>query len=587
MKIQILKVPKWHSRKIRHEAARAREAFEALSPEEQTAIMQRAAQEEAMQQQAMQEQAMAQQQAQPSPEEIAMAQQQEAQMEQPEIVEGQPMMAEGGHLFDKGGSKKNVGKWKSDKENHWDVFTKPGLKRYIESIRQRLAMAPDDEAKAAIRKEAMNELNSLQQSYYDYVREGANNPTHGYSEKILNHQKLFDRLFGNTGFYTKDDNGNIKNLIAEAINLPKGAATDDKPDSWFDGYNGPRTSIRNFGNTAYGDDAYYKDLVDAFADLGLTYAPNDNWKDDNGTLYGLSIPEIEAAKEAAESAPKAWDWNTGSWIDRPTEAAPEQKVVTTTTPAPQTTGEETDVVPKHRAEWPRYAGLFGPTVGLGLMATGVGKPDYSSLEAALEGSGDVALADYQPLGDYLTYRPMDIWYEQNALNAQARATDRALSNTVSPSKAASILANSYNSQIASGDLYRKALEYNDALRERTASFNRGTNQFNAEAYNRNSQFNADARNRARQYKNSLALQAAEERLNRDAGWYNSLYGNVAGLFKGIGDLGRENYQMNRIAEMAARGDFGTATDETYGFEKVLQKKKACGGKMKNRRRLKL
>ena len=73
----------------------------------------------------------------------------------------------------------------------------------------------------------------------------------------------------------------------------------------------------------------------------------------------------------------------------------------------------------------------------------------------------------------------------------------------------------------------------------------------------------------------------------DAGWYNSLYGNISGLFKGLGDIGTENFRMNRVAEMAARGDFGSATDETYGFEPYLKKgkKKAKGGKVNKKRGL--
>ena len=85
----------------------------------------------------------------------------------------------------------------------------------------------------------------------------------------------------------------------------------------------------------------------------------------------------------------------------------------------------------------------------------------------------------------------------------------------------------------------------------------------------------------------MKLHAAVQKMDADAGWYNSLYGNISGLFKGLGDIGTENYRMNRIAEMAARGDFGTATDETYGFGHVLKsgKKKSKGGKMNKKRGL--
>lgn len=569
------------------EAERAKAAFEALSPEEQTAVMQQVAQQEAAREnlaaQAMTEQNLtggAQSGAQNNPEE--MIEEQPTGDTMGTVATEQPVMAEGGKLFKEGGDKKkNVGTWKDDKENHWDVFTKPGLKAYIESIKQRLAMAPDDATKDAIRKEAMNELNSLQQSYFSHVLPDAGKEKYDYSEDIKNHQLLFDKLYGNTGFYSTDDNGNVRNLIADAINLPNGAATEDKPEHWADGYNGRRTSIRNFGSTEYGDDKYYKDLVDEFAQLGLTYAPNENWKYGDNQLYALSMPEATAAKA---TEPKVWDWNTGDWVDK---VEPEGKAPGTVTKVGTSTVEEEKEkqTPKQRPDWMRYAGLFGPAAGLGLMAAGVGKPDYSDLDAAISGSGNVALADYKPLGNYLTYRPMDIWFEQNRMDANARATDRAIANNAAPigTKMAGLLASGYNNQIASGELYRKALEYNDEKRKQVAEFNRGTDMFNAEAYNRTSQFNAGARNDAYNRSINARLHGAQQKLNSDAGWYNGLYGNVAGLFRGLGDLGRENAQWNMISKVAA--DTTNLGDSNTSDIYLKKKKKSQGGKVRRKKGL--
>ena len=175
------------------------------------------------------------------------------------------------------------------------------------------------------------------------------------------------------------------------------------------------------------------------------------------------------------------------------------------------------------------------------------------------------LGDYMPIGNYLRYTPMDIWAEQNRMHSNARAADRAVLNSgaVQGSKMAGILANEYNNQVASGDLYRKALEYNDALRERTAAFNKDTDKFNADAYNRLSLQNAEIRNRDAQMKAQLGMQAASQKLDADAGWYNGIYGNVGGIFKGLSDIGRENAQHNMIAEMAANGILGKMSPKTH------------------------
>lgn len=247
-----------------------------------------------------------------------------------------------------------------------------------------------------------------------------------------------------------------------------------------------------------------------------------------------------------------------------------------------------EITPKHKNEKLRYAGLFGPLVGLGMQAMGIGKPDYSRMDAAIEAaSGSPALASYKPIGNYLTYTPMDIWYEQNRMDANSRATDRAILNNASPigTKMAGLLANGYNSQIADGDLYRKALEYNDAKRQKVAEFNRSTDMYNTDAFTKTSATNAEIANRQRQFKAQMQMDAARQRMAADAAWNQGIYGNVSGLFKGISDLGRENAQHNMIADMAADGIFGVMTPKSNTGRKVVTTKKSCGGKIKRKRGL--
>lgn len=333
----------------------------------------------------------------------------------------------------------------------------------------------------------------------------------------------------------------------------------------------------------------------------------DNWRDmyqsaRTDGLYGIQhyIPEMTELQRGSQAQNLLWNEETQSWDPIVGDVNPAYKSAGNFTwqdpqnnntlnyytdptavaeePADAAKPEEVNnpagnnnLAPKHRAEWLRYAGLFGPAVGLGMMAAGIGRPDIAQLDAAVAGAGDVNTADWKPLGNYLTYRPLDIWFEQNRLNANARATERGILNSGvnQGSKMAGLLAAGYNDQIASGNLFRQAQEYNDNLRKQVAEFNRGTDQFNSEQYGATSRFNADAYNNARRANAQLRLQAAAQKMDADAGWYNSLYGNIAGLFKGIGDIGTENFRMNRIGEMAARGDFGTVTDETYGFEPYL------------------
>jgi hypothetical protein len=253
-------------------------------------------------------------------------------------------------------------------------------------------------------------------------------------------------------------------------------------------------------------------------------------------------------------------------------------------------GDDWDVEPIHRNDKLRYAGLFGPAVGLGMQLAGIGRPDTSGLDAAVNMSrGAGHLADYQPIGDYMRYQPLDRLFYANQLQANARATDRNLMNTSGGNRGAAmagLLANNYNTNNNLGNLWRQAEEYNLAQREKVAAFNKDTNKFNAEAYNRNSRFNADALNRQGQYSAQLAMQAAREKMDADAAWNQGIYGNVAGLFKGIGDLGRENAQHNMIADMAATGIFGTIKNQPIGngYIRVVPRNEAAkGGKINKKK----
>jgi hypothetical protein len=573
--------------KQKMEAERAREAFEALSDKEKVALIQQAAQQEqAAQQQAMQEQAMAEQQ---------MMQETSAQQHgapiadamgtvatgQPEVMGEQPMMAEGGKINTFAGTQKgsnqmrNAGTWKEgNSSSNWNTYTRGGLRDYLENIVKRIQMAPDEKTANEIRQEAINTVAGIQQAYAKAYQNDLTPVSESDAVKTL--QTAFQNAGGNKYFGS----------IADNINLPTGHNTPDtEAGGWIDSLWGPRTSIRNWGSTEYGDADYYKDIADLAQQAGMVYAPNAEWTYGDNTLYGLSIPEVATAPIVAEKPGYVPVWQGGA-AGTASQTAPE--VV-----KKPNDEDEWEVTPNYKNDKLRYAGLFGPAVGLGMQMMGIGRPDTSGLQGVVDAYSrqGAALADYKPIGNYLRYQPLDRMYYANQMQANARATDRALMNSSGANTgaaAAGLLANSYNSQIGLGNLYRQAEEYNDNLKKQVAEFNRGTDQFNSEAYNRTSLQNAETRNRNRQMNAQLGMQAAQAKMDADAGWYNGIYGNVAGLFKGIGDLGRENAQHNMIAEMAADGIFGTMSPRTNtgrrGKYLTFTKKSAAkGGKINKKK----
>lgn len=242
-------------------------------------------------------------------------------------------------------------------------------------------------------------------------------------------------------------------------------------------------------------------------------------------------------------------------------------------------GKDKDSPVKQRNENFRYAPILGNLAALGLMAGEVGRPDHSRQKAVADIFDNISLSSYTPVGGHLTYKPMDIWYAQNRLDANTRATDRAIANSSSPNKIAGLLASGYNSQIASGDLFRKALEYNDALKQQVAKHNLGIDTYNSEAASKTSQFNASASNAAKQAKASMLYNALTDELESDASWYQSLYGNIDNLFGNLGAVGKENVYWNQAKALAKDGYTNLGNSETgkyYGIN-------AEGGKLKRKK----
>lgn len=627
--------------KAEMEAQRAKEAFEALSPEEQTAVMQQVAQQEqAQQQQAMAEQAQMQQL---SPEELAMAEQQQSQQEFNLGAEPEQFCGGGGiNRFDNGGkaytrmlnslgfhTQKEFDDWAKENGIEFGDLWKDTPNTLNNDILRKLWS--NEKFKEALRKNNPVLAHAFEEKGYDF---GAYTPEGTDKATIQSISKGNWKTTNGKGWRGSED-------------LAFKQATEGMTDAEIDALTTEQLAERMRKTEAYqntnkwlqnGDNAlmYLNTLLNdpdtpqVAKDYAAKFVKDGKWKEDfnydyatvfgsngkgvretNPGTYWHTAMEANRGNQAANfvinedgsiepilgEVPTDWtaagnySWATPendiayNYYRRPAAAAP----VAPEPETPVTPDDNTDetVAPRHRAEWPRYAGLFGPAVGLGMMAAGIGRPDTASIDAAVEGAGDVRFADYKPLGNYLTYRPLDIWYEQNRLNANARATDRTILNsgTNQGSKMAGLLASGYNDQIASGNLFRQAQEYNDALREKVASFNRGTDQFNSEQYGATSRFNAGAWNDANRAARQLRLQAAAQKMDADAGWYNSLYGNVSGLFKGLGDLGTENYRMNRISEMGADDIFGNL-GESYTGKRAVESKSEGGQakRKKNKRR---
>lgn len=236
---------------------------------------------------------------------------------------------------------------------------------------------------------------------------------------------------------------------------------------------------------------------------------------------------------------------------------------------------------RKRQTWTRYAPIIGS--GLASLSDLFSRPDYGSADMI----GGVGLgaeaAGYAPIGNYLSYRPLDRDFYINKMNQQAAATRRGLMNTSGGNRLnaqAGILAADYNYGQNMGNLARQAEEYNQQLRERVEAFNRGTNMFNTETGLKASMFNAESRNAAKRARLGQATTAAQMRQaikDQDAARRSA---NITNFLQGLGDMGWENEQANWLDTLAKSGvlKMNTRGEYTGGT------KKAKGGRVRTKKK---
>ena len=211
------------------------------------------------------------------------------------------------------------------------------------------------------------------------------------------------------------------------------------------------------------------------------------------------------------------------------------------------------------------------------------KPDYSAADRIASVDLNPSLVGFNPIGQRLTYKPMDIDYRTNQLLSKSAATDRNILNTSGGNRAAAmagLLASEYNTQLGLSELARQADEYNRAQEERVAGFNRQTDLSNSQMGLQAAMANQQARNNVTQLRLNQAdrvamlRQAAKDR-------YDARRSNNMNLFiQGLADLGREETQRNWLDWL---GEKGVLKVDSKG-NITTGDTKACGGKLITRKK---
>lgn len=210
------------------------------------------------------------------------------------------------------------------------------------------------------------------------------------------------------------------------------------------------------------------------------------------------------------------------------------------------------------------------------------EPDYSAADRVASIDIQPALVSADPIGQYLSYKPLDRMFYINQLNKNAAATRRAVNNNSGGNRAAAlagILAADASYGESLGKLARQAEEYNQALKEKVAGFNRQTDMFNSQQSMQTQTTNQASRNSATQMRLAQAERVAQLRqAARDA--YNARRSNNLNNFiNNLGNIGWEERQGDWLDRLADRGVLLMDTSGRY-----TGGPRAKGGKLKRKRR---
>lgn len=296
--------------------------------------------------------------------------------------------------------------------------------------------------------------------------------------------------------------------------------------------------------------------------------PDSNWMDFGTLASPISWEQIERMAELGVDGSDIPLIGTSEDIDDAITRAAAEKGVTS--------GGG-----KSNLSYLRYA----PAIMSGISAFSdiFSKPDYSAADRVASVDVQPALVGTSPIGQYLSYRPLDRMFYINQLNKNAAATRRAVNNNSGGNRAAAlagILAADANYGENLGKLARQAEEYNQALKERVVGFNRQTDMFNSQQSMQAQTANQASRNSATQMRLAQAERVAQLRQAAKDAYNARRSNNLNSFITNLGNIGWEDYQREMINSNPALY-YTLSGIGGVGYKGTSKKN---GGKLKKKRR---
>lgn len=269
--------------------------------------------------------------------------------------------------------------------------------------------------------------------------------------------------------------------------------------------------------------------------LGKIYegdGPDDNYMDFGTLASPISYEQLERMIDLGIDGSAIPLTGTSEEID---------DAITRAAKKGATTGDKSNL------SYLRFAPAF--MSGISAFTDLFSKPDYSAANRIASVDIQPALVSADPIGQYLSYKPLDRMFYINQLNKNTAAGRRAIQNTSGGNRAAAlagILAADYNYGENLGKLARQAEEYNQTQREKIADFNRQTDMFNSKQSMQAQSVNAQSRNDATKMRLAQAEEVAKLRSAAKNAYDTRRSNNLNNFINNLGNIGWEDYQREWI-----------------------------------------
>lgn len=222
-----------------------------------------------------------------------------------------------------------------------------------------------------------------------------------------------------------------------------------------------------------------------------------------------------------------------------------------------------------------------PVIGsaIGAIASLMDTPNYSNIERAEDMYRQIPMVSPKPIGNRMSYTPMDINYLMTQIGNQNVANRRAImeSSAGNPGAVSSaLLASNYKGTTAMGEAFKQADEYNLKQRQLVDEFNRGTDMYNADA-----DFKGQVQNQQRA--NILADAFLKTGMLRDeelAKVQANKSASISNFLNNMGNLGTDMQNRNMVQALIDSGAYYTIADTMggTGFKVGDSKSRKKGGK---------